>query len=87
LSLKISQGETSVSWDSLSDELKNVGAEQLNQDTFVSAYNNDSRLQDMVNSFNDEGLMLAGSEPAQSDEPEDDTVDNMAKSATKNALK
>jgi hypothetical protein len=87
LSLKISQGETSVSWDSLSDELKNVGAEQLNQNTFVSAYNNDSRLQDMVNSFNDEGLMLAGSEPAQSDEPEDDTVDNMAKSATKNALK
>jgi hypothetical protein len=87
LSLKISQGETSVSWDSLSDELKNVGAEQLSQDTFVSAYNNDSRLQDMVNSFNDEGLMLAGSEPAQSDEPEDNTVDNMAKSATKNALK
>ena len=87
MSLKISQGETSVSWDSLSDELKNVGAEQLSQDTFVSAYNNDSRLQDMVNSFNDEGLMLAGSEPVQSDEPEDDTVDNMAKSATKNALK
>lgn len=87
MSLKISQGETSVSWDSLSDELKNVGAEQLTPDTFVSAYNNDSRLQDMVNSFNDEGLMLKGSEPAQSDEPEDDTVDNMAKSATKNALK
>ena len=56
---------------------------------FVVAYNADQRLQNLVNNFDEDGVVLAGGEAPQSDEPADaDTsVDNMADRATQNALK
>ena len=66
--------------------LSNAGKEHYDRESFVVAYNSDQRLQNLVNSFDEAGLILAGGEEPQA-KPEDPTVDNMAKSATKNALK
>ena len=66
--------------------LSNVGVEQFDEKSFVSAYNKDTRIQDLVDKFDDRGVVLAGGEmPA--DKPEDPEVDQMADRATKNALK
>lgn len=60
--------------------------EQFDRESFVTAYNKDSRLQSLVSSFDEDGIVFkGGEEPAQ--EPEDKTVDQMADRATKNALK
>ena len=66
--------------------LSNVGVEQFDEKSFVSAYNKDTRIQDLVDKFDDRGVVLAGGEmPA--DKPEDPEVDQMADRATKSALK
>jgi len=66
--------------------LSNIGVEQFDEKSFVSAYNKDTRIRDLVDKFDDRGVVLAGGEmPA--DKPEDPEVDQMADRATKNALK
>ena len=75
-----------MSWSSLNELLTNVGIEQFDRDSFVDAYNNDTRIQNMVDSFDEDGITLAGGEEPKSP-PEDKTVDKMADRATKNALK
>lgn len=66
--------------------LQNVGAEQFNRDSFVEAFNSDTRVRNLVNNFDEAGVTLkGGQEPEQ--EPEDKTVDKMADRATANALK
>ena len=66
--------------------LHNVGVEHFDEKSFASAYNKDTRIQDLVDKFDDRGVVLAGGEmPA--DKPEDPEVDQMADRATKNALK
>ena len=63
-----------------------VGAEQFNRDSFVEAFNSDTRVRNLVNNFDEAGVTLkGGQEPKQ--EPEDKTVDKMADRATANALK
>ena len=84
--LKAQEGATRIGWDDLNKYLANAGAEQYNRESFVVAYNSDQRLQNLVNSFDEAGLVLAGGEEPQA-EPEDKTVDNMAGRATANAMK
>ena len=86
LHLKLEQGATSIGWDELNTLLQNVGAEQFNRDSFVEAFNSDTRVRNLVNNFDEAGVTLkGGQEPKQ--EPEDKTVDKMADRATANALK
>ena len=66
--------------------LSNVGTEHFDQDSFVTAYNQDTRLQKLVHKFDDAGLVFKGGEEPQA-EPEDKTVDKMANRATAKALK
>jgi hypothetical protein len=63
--------------------LDNVGSEHFDQSSFVTAYNDDTRVNKLVSSFDENGIVLVGGEDPANPEP----VDNMAKSATKNALK
>ena len=67
--------------------LDNVGSEHFDQSSFVTAYTDDTRVNKLVSSFDENGVVLVGGEDPAKPEPEDKTVDNMAKSATKNALK
>lgn len=76
-----------MGWKELNGLLDNVGAEHFNKDSFVQAYNEDTRVNKLVDSFDENGLVLAGAEPTKSDEPDDKTVDQMADRATKTALK
>jgi hypothetical protein len=66
--------------------LTNVGVEQFDNDSFVQAYNKDTRIQKLVDKFDERGVVLAGGEMPAS-KPEDPEVDQMADRATKNALK
>tara|TARA_Y200000002_G_scaffold259934_1_gene215617 strand:- start:3277 stop:3483 length:207 start_codon:yes stop_codon:yes gene_type:complete len=65
--------------------LDNVGSEHFDQKSFVKAYNNDSRIQELVDSFDENGVVLAGGDAPQT-KPEDKTVDKMASRAAKSAL-
>jgi len=86
LYLELEQGSTKISWEKLNDILSNVGSEHFDKDSFVQAYNNDTRVKDLVNNFDQDGVVLAGAETPR--EPDDDkTVDQMADRATKAALK
>jgi len=69
--------------------LANSEKEHYDRESFVVAYNGDQRLQNLVNNFDEDGVVLAGGEAPKMDEPADDdqSVDSMADRATKNALK
>ena len=86
LHLKHKEGATSISWEDLNKFLDNAGSEHYDRESFVKAYNNDPRIQELVSSFDENGVVLKGGEAPQS-EPEDDTVDQMASRAAKSALK
>lgn len=74
-----------MSWEELNGYMDNMGAEEYNQDTFKAAYDQDPQIKSLVSSFDPEGITLkGGEEPAQP--AQDNTVDNMAKSATANAM-
>ena len=74
-----------MSWADLNSFLDNVGSEHFDQESFVKAYNSDSRIKDLVDSFDETGVVLKGGKAPQS-EPEDDTVDNMASRAAQSTL-
>ncbi len=65
--------------------LDNVGSEHYNRESFVQAYNNDPRIQKLVSSFDDNGVVLKGGEAPQS-EPEGGEVDDMASRAAQATL-
>ena len=88
LHLKAQQGATKISWDELNNYLSNSEKEHYDRESFVVAYNADQRLQNLVNNFDEDGVVLAGGEAPQMDQPDDDkSIDSMADRATKNALK
>jgi len=67
--------------------MDNMGAEQYSQDTFKAAYDQDPKIKELVASFDPEGVTMKGGEqPAQPDASADDTVDQMAQSATATAM-
>lgn len=68
--------------------MANSEKEHYDRESFVVAYNGDQRLQNLVSSFDEQGIVLPGGEAPKSDDDKGaDTVDKMAKSATKDALK
>ena len=87
LHLKLEQGATRVGWDELNKLLQNAQAEQFSRDSFVQAFNDDTRVRNLVNNFDETGVVLKGGEDPELDDPEDPTVDQMADRATKAALK
>lgn len=87
LHLKLEQGATRVGWDELNNLLQNAQAEQFSRDSFVQAFNDDTRVRNLVNNFDEAGVVLKGGEDPKLDDPEDPTVDQMADRATKAALK
>lgn len=69
--------------------MQNVGGEQFDYGTFKAAYDTDARVKTMTKNFNQDGVEpktakeLEGGEGNQADTDKDDnTVSNMAKSAT-----
>ena len=62
-----------------------MGAEQFNQETFKAVYDQDPQIQSLVSSFDPEGITLKGGEEPQQP-AQDNTVDQMAQSATANAM-
>ena len=74
-----------MSWEELNKFMDNMGAEEYNQDTFKAAYDQDPQIKGLVTSFDPEGVTLKGGEQPQQP-AQDNTVDNMAKSATSTAM-
>jgi hypothetical protein len=65
--------------------MDNMGAEEYNQETFKAAYDQDPQIKSLVASFDPEGVTLKGGEEPQAP-AQDNTVDQMAQSATANAM-
>ncbi len=74
-----------MSWKELNFYMQNLGSEQYSQDTFKAVYDQDPKVKDIVSSFDPEGVTLKGGEEPQQP-AQDNTVDNMAKSATTKAM-
>lgn len=66
--------------------MDNLGGEQHDQETFKAVYDQDPKVQELVASFDPEGVTLKGGEEPQQPAQGDDTVDQMAQSATANAM-
>jgi len=65
--------------------MDNLGSEQYDQETFKAAYDQDPQIKSLVSSFDPEGVTLKGGEEPQQP-AQDNTVDQMAQSATANAM-
>jgi len=65
--------------------MDNMGAEEYSQETFKAAYDQDPQIKSLVASFDPEGVTLKGGEEPQAP-AQDNTVDQMAQSATANAM-
>ena len=65
--------------------MDNMGGEQHDQETFKAVYDQDPKVQELVASFDPEGVTLKGGEEPQQP-AQDNTVDKMAQSATANAM-
>ena len=65
--------------------MDNMGAEEYSQETFKAAYDQDPQIKSLVASFDPEGVTLKGGEEPQAP-AQDNTVDQMAQSATTNAM-
>ena len=65
--------------------MDNMGAEEYSQETFKAAYDQDPQIKSLVASFDPEGVTLKGGEEPQQP-AQDNTVDQMAQSATANAM-
>lgn len=67
--------------------MTNMGNEQYSQETFKAVYDQDPQIKDIVNNFDAEGITLVGGEePQGAGQDTDNTVDQMAQSATSNAM-
>jgi hypothetical protein len=66
--------------------MDNMGGEQHDQETFKAVYDQDPVVQNLVASFDPEGVVLKGGEEVTPPAQGDDTVDQMAQSATSNAM-
>lgn len=68
--------------------MDNMGSEQYSQDTFKAVYDQDPQIKELVASFDPDGITLKGGEeaPADAGQDTDNTVDQMAQSATANAM-
>lgn len=65
--------------------MQNMGRGQFNYDTFKAAYDSDPKLQQLVTNFDQKKIELKSSEADDVAAPQggdDNTVSNMAKSAT-----
>lgn len=64
-----------------------MSSEQYSQETFKAAYDQDPQIKDIVNNFDADGVTLkGGEEPQDAGQDTDNTVDQMAQSATSNAM-
>jgi len=67
--------------------MQNMGNEEYSQETFKAVYDQDPQIQDIVNNFDQEGITLkGGEEPADAGQDSAGAVDQMAQSATANAM-
>lgn len=67
--------------------MSNMGDEQYSQETFKVVYDQDPQIKDIVNNFDPDGITLkGGEEPQDAGQDTDNTVDQMAQSATSNAM-
>ena len=69
----------------INDIMQNMGLPQFTYDSFTAAYDADPQIQELVDNFNSQGISMnsedAEEEPQQ-DSGDDQTVSQMAKSAT-----
>jgi hypothetical protein len=68
--------------------MQNMGGEQFNQEAFKLAYDNDPKIQELVASFDPEGINFEDKVDATAGQADagDQTVDAMASRATANAM-
>jgi hypothetical protein len=76
-----------ISWEELNTIMQNMGGEQLDQEAFQKAYDNDKRIDKVVDRFDPDGVYLQGAPtPTGADTDADNTVDAMASRATQKAM-
>jgi len=66
--------------------MENMGSEQYSQETFKAVYDQDPQINQLVASFDPQGITLKGGEEMGTEPSQDNTVDQMAQSATANAM-
>jgi hypothetical protein len=70
----------------INDIMKNMNLPQFSYETFTAVYDADPQIQDLVDNFNADGISMnsddAEQEPEQANDDSDNTVSQMAKSAT-----
>lgn len=81
------QGKTNLSIQKLDAVMRNYGMAQFDYEVFKSAYDNEPRLQELVNNFNQDEIDLSDKSASDELDPSDDgddtsSVSTMAKRAT-----
>lgn len=70
----------------INDIMQNMGMPQFTYDSFTAAYEADPQIQELVDNFNAQGISMntddAEEEPESAGNDDDNTVSQMAKSAT-----
>lgn len=75
-----------MSFARLNRVLSNMGRSQFSPEVFQQAFDYDDRIQEIVDDFNDDVVYFKSDEsvePEKDDDSSDDTVEKMAKRATK----
>lgn len=77
-----------ITWDELNTIMQNMGGEQLDQESFQTAYDTDERIKNTIDRFDPDGVYFqsADSSPMGGQADTDNTVDAMADRATKKAM-